>query len=59
MTNKYYKIGKNKNKYIVLKYFEYKGKYNVKEMYFSDNVLDCINFCKNSNYIMKGFVSYA
>lgn len=59
MINKYYKIGKNKNRYIVLKYFEYNGKYTVKEMYFSKSVLDCINFCRHSNYIMKGFVEYA
>lgn len=58
MIEKYYKIGKNKNKYIVLKYTEYKGKYYIKEMYFSTKFIDCINFCKQSNYIMKGFVNY-
>lgn len=58
MIEKYYKIGKKKNKYSVLKYKEYKGKIFITEMYFSKNLFNCLNFCKHSNYIMKGFVNY-
>ena len=57
-SDTYYKIGKNKRKYIVLKCKEYKGRIIYREMYFSNNLLNCINFCKHSNYLMKGFVSY-
>lgn len=56
MNNKYYKIGKKKDKYVVLKYKEYNRRYFITEMYFSKNIFDCIKFCKCSNYIMKGFV---
>lgn len=57
--NKYYMIGKKKNKYIVLKCKEYKGRISYKEMYYSHDIFSVLNFCKNSNYIMKGFVNYA
>lgn len=49
--NKYYMIGKKKNKY--------KGRISYKEMYYSHDIFSVLNFCKNSNYIMKGFVNYA
>lgn len=58
MINKYYKIGKSKNKYIALKCTEYKGSISMKEMYFSNSFNDVLNFIKGSKYSMKGFVTY-
>lgn len=52
----YLKIGKYKKSYVVYKVIEYKGKIDLKGYYFSNNLFDCITFCKSSKYELKGFI---
>lgn len=52
----YLKIGKESKNYVVYRVIEYKGKKTLKGYYFSNNLLDCITYCKSSKYQLKGFI---
>lgn len=52
----YYKIIKDKNNFLVMKCRQCECTAKMYEVYKSKNIKDCIHFCKESNFKMKGFI---